>query len=355
MARANAALARTSVPAVQMLGFNDVAFAVRPAAAAGDEDEFGGADAGHVEGVVAGAGAHAGAGIAEGGGGLFGERDGVLMEVDRRALAADQGVEDQAGFGGDAGLGFVDLAGHGGGTVFVRVDDAVAEGGAVGDIDAVVGPAIDHHGTGGTGGGVGEADAVDGVDQFRGTHQRVAAAAHGHGLDVGVLAQHFHVGEDRVVAVGDGADGDAGFLEQGALFDVQFEIGVDFAAADRGAPVVADAAEFVAEAASTAVGGGMGFGQGKGTGEDGGAHQAGGEAGAFLVGPVHHFERAAGGDAGFGDAAHGLQRAEHAKGAVELAAGGLGVEMAAEHLTDKGIATFKADWEKARKEMAVAR
>ena len=160
---------------------------------------------------------------------------------------------------------------------------------------------------------------------------------------MGVLAQHLDIGEDRVVAVGDGADGDAGFLQQRALFDVQFEIGIDGAATDGVVAVVADAPEFVAEAASGAVGGGMGLGEGEHAGEDRGAHQAGGEAGAFLVGPVDDFQGASCGDAGFGDAAHGFERAEHAERAVEFAARRLGVEVAAEHHRgEAGVAAFAA-------------
>ena len=54
------------------------------------------------------------------------------------------------------------------------------------------------------------------------------------------------------------------------------------------------------------------------------------EAAALLVGPVHQLERRLGDDAEVVQRVHHLEPGEHAQRAVELAAGGLAVEMAAE-------------------------
>ena len=55
------------------------------------------------------------------------------------------------------------------------------------------------------------------------------------------------------------------------------------------------------------------------------------KAAAFLVGPVDHLERGPGPDAVVVQRAHHLEGGEHAERAVELAAGRLAVEVAAEH------------------------
>ena len=61
---------------------------------------------------------------------------------------------------------------------------------------------------------------------------------------------------------------------------------------------------------------------------------AGGNRQPLLVGPVDHLERRPGRDAVVVQGAHHLERREHAERAVELAAGRLAVEVAAEH--DRG-------------------
>ena len=78
------------------------------------------------------------------------------------------------------------------------------------------------------------------------------------------------------------------------------------------------------------IGDGIGLGPAVDAGEHARAQHGRGEAGALLVGPVHHHERRVGLVAGRHQRAQGLERAENAKVAVELAARRLGVEMAAE-------------------------
>ncbi len=65
-------------------------------------------------------------------------------------------------------------------------------------------------------------------------------------------------------------------------------------------------------------------------GPDAAARERAAEAAAFLVRPVDQFERRVRGDVEVAEAPHHLQPGQHAERAVELAAGGLAVEVAAE-------------------------
>ena len=62
-----------------------------------------------------------------------------------------------------------------------------------------------------------------------------------------------------------------------------------------------------------------------------GPHHAGREATAFFIGPDHHFHRAAGLDVVLVEAAQDLKPGHHPEAAIELAAGRLGVDVAAGH------------------------
>jgi hypothetical protein len=61
------------------------------------------------------------------------------------------------------------------------------------------------------------------------------------------------------------------------------------------------------------------------------AHHHGDEARAFFIGPHGHLQRSARAQAGIGQRAQHLQPGQHAVVAVELAARGLGVDVAARH------------------------
>ncbi|MNN46003.1 hypothetical protein D3C81_1603610 [compost metagenome] len=78
------------------------------------------------------------------------------------------------------------------------------------------------------------------------------------------------------------------------------------------------------------------------------AHHHRREAGAFLVGPERHFQRRARLDAEVVERAHDLQPRQHAEVAVELAARGLGVDMAARGHGARGRGRARA----ARKDIA---
>ena len=131
------------------------------------------------------------------------------------------------------------------------------------------------------------------------------------------------------LAMGDDADIAALVLEDRALLDMQFEIGAHRPAANGFGTLVADALQFTAERQPIRIGQRKGPVAVVDPGEDAGGQHRRGEARAFLVGPVDHLDRVAGADAEIVEGAHHLQRAEHAERTVELAAGRLGVEMAA--------------------------
>ncbi|MCY1221149.1 hypothetical protein D9M72_331930 [compost metagenome] len=127
------------------------------------------------------------------------------------------------------------------------------------------------------------------------------------------------------------ADGDAAGFEDGALFDMRFEIRGRRPRPGRLGAVIADGAQRVAHADAVAVPRRQRMLQREGARVYAGPHHHGHEARAFLVGPHHHFQRGLGGDAVLLQGAQDLDAGEHAVIAVELAAGGLGVDMAARH------------------------
>jgi len=134
----------------------------------------------------------------------------------------------------------------------------------------------------------------------------------------------------QALAVRDHADLLVLGLEDGPLLDVVFEIGVHPAGADRLVADPADAPELVAEALALAVLAAIGVVERVDAGEDARGQHGGGEAGAFLVGPVDHDDRPARPDAEVVEGADDFEAAQHAEHAVIAAAGRLRVEMAAD-------------------------
>ena len=132
--------------------------------------------------------------------------------------------------------------------------------------------------------------------------------------------------------MGDDADIEPVVLQQLALFDMQFEIGADSSAASAGSALAlpADALQLLAEDRAV----GVALGQDLRLGEDAhrgaAAHHRRREAGAFLIGPVDQQQRRLGLGAGLVQRAHHLEPGQHAEHAVEFAARGLGVQMAAD-------------------------
>ncbi len=176
------------------------------------------------------------------------------------------------------------------------------------------------------------ADPVDRVDHPRGTDQRVAPPRHRRRPGMRLLTGDGDLVPALALGAGDDADRLARRFEDRPLLDMRLEIGGDRMAADRLGAGKADPFEFGAEGyAGEVVGPGQTLGQIEDAGERARADHRRREARALLVGPGDDLDRRLGLVAEIVQGAHELEPGHHAIGAVELAAGRLGVEMAAGH------------------------
>ena len=170
---------------------------------------------------------------------------------------------------------------------------------------------------------------IDLGDDPGGGEQRILAQAHGRGSGVGVLAVDHHV----VPAQPEGAHDDAEHLflvlENRPLLDVRLEVGADGTAADLLRAGEADLVERLADRDAVEIGPLQHHVQRKRADEHPRAHHDRGEARALLVGPHRDLDRRFGLDAVIVQAAHHLQPGEDTVVAVELAARGLRVDVAA--------------------------
>ena len=131
--------------------------------------------------------------------------------------------------------------------------------------------------------------------------------------------------------MGDDPDVDRLVLQDRALLDVQLEEGMHGMGADGLLALKADPLEFVPQRLAFAVLARISQFLGVNAGEHARGNHRRGVARAFFVGPVGDFDRPPRPDVEVVERTHDLERAEHSERAVELAAGRLGVEMAAHH------------------------
>jgi hypothetical protein len=120
-------------------------------------------------------------------------------------------------------------------------------------------------------------------------------------------------------------------FEHRSLLDVRLEVAADRMTPGRLVAEIADARELVADRSPFHVARSVGVVEIESAAEHAGAHHHRHEARAFLVGPRGDFERRLGHDAVIGERADHLEPREHAVVAVELAAGGLRVDVRAGH------------------------
>ena len=179
---------------------------------------------------------------------------------------------------------------------------------------------------------MGMADPVDRVDHARRTDQRVAPPRHRRRPGMRLLAGDRDLVPALALGAGHHADRHARRFEDRPLLDMRLEIGGDRPAADRLGTGEADPRELGAEGdAGQIVRPRQTLGELEDAGEHPRADHRRRKARALLVGPGDDLDRRLGLVAEIVQGAHEFEPGHHAIGAVELAAGRLGVEMAAGH------------------------
>ena len=176
-----------------------------------------------------------------------------------------------------------------------------------------------------------ERELVDRRNQLGGTHQRVPAALHRRRAGVGFHARHRHVEPADALHPLHDADGLLLRFEDRPLLDMGFEEGAYLAPAALHLAGVADALKLLADGLAVDVRAGQAFLQRERAAEDAGCHHRRREARAFLVGPGRDLDGCVGLVAEVVEGADHLEAGEHAIDAVELATGGLAVDVAAGH------------------------
>src|SRR5258706_7334259 len=130
------------------------------------------------------------------------------------------------------------------------------------------------------------ADGVDSVDNPGGAEQGVLAQMHRRRTRMGVLAANRYVIPPHTLHAGDDADGRAGVLQDRSLLDMKLDHGPELVSAGLLGATVADAHKRILERIAVAILAPIGKVQRECAGEHAGAEHGGGEARAFLVGPV---------------------------------------------------------------------
>ena len=174
-------------------------------------------------------------------------------------------------------------------------------------------------------------DRIDVLEQHRGPAQGIAPAFHRRRAGVGLGAGHRAIVPASTLCAGHDTDPLTLGFEDRALLDVQLEQRADRPLPDRQLARVADPPQLLADGPAGVVPAGEAVLEIEHAGEHARCDHRGRKAAAFLVGPVDHLERGPGPDAVVVQRAHHLEGGEHAERAVELAAGRLAVEVAAEH------------------------
>ena len=171
---------------------------------------------------------------------------------------------------------------------------------------------------------------VDELGDARHAEPGIAPLRHRRRAGMAFLAGQPHLQPFQALAMGDDADVDALVLEDRPLLDMQLEERVQLALADRLVALPADALELVAEALAVAILAVVGPVLLVDAGEHARRQHGRRIARSLFVGPVGDDDRMLGLDAEIVQRADHFQPAEHAQHAVELAAGRLGVEVAAD-------------------------
>ena len=150
--------------------------------------------------------------------------------------------------------------------------------------------------------------------QLGGGGEGVAPLAHRGGAGVVGPSDYFQLEHGAAGDAGDHADGRAGAVQVGALFDVQLKVGGQFAGAAGG---IVHPRQIAADVGHT-LGQGDALGVYRGqvlrlqhSGHGAAADEPAVKAGAFLVGEHDRFDGVAGGAALLGEGAHHFDGAQH--------------------------------------------
>ena len=314
-----------------MLGLGVLDLIVADAVFAGDEDHAAGRELGHVDRVVPGARHHWHVGVAQL---LRSARhgvDAVAVKALRRVAGHQLDLHVQPALLAEPGGKGLDLVGH-------LVHHGV---GAVAQVDRELDPAWNHiaavrvhlnHADGAAPmRGMAQSSGYHLLHDGRGHLHRILAQCHGCRTGVGFHAGHGAVKPADTQHALHHADGDVVVFQHRALFDVGLEIGANRVLAGFFAADVANSVQLVAHRFAFGVAGGVGMLQGEGLGEHTRAHHHWHKARAFFIGPERHLDRRLGLNPQVVQGAHHLDAGQHAVVAVKLAAGGLGVDVAAGH------------------------
>ena len=164
-----------------------------------------------------------------------------------------------------------------------------------------------------------------------GADQGVLAQVHWRRAGMGFDSAQLQVEPLLPESPHDHADRLALILKNRALLDVRFKIGTDRVATDLASAGIADGIECFAHGDAVGIDFGQGFLQRKFFREDPRAHHARRKTRALFVGPDHNLQRGLGFHAQIVERAQHLNAGQHTKAAIELATGGLGVDVAAGH------------------------
>ena len=161
--------------------------------------------------------------------------------------------------------------------------------------------------------------------------QRILAQAHGRRSRMRFHARHHAVVPRQAHHGRHHADDFIGVFQHGPLLDMRLKVGADRMVARHLLALVSDARQLLAHRFSLRVFRRVRGLQRKGAAKHARTHHHGHEARTFLVGPERHLDGRLRLDLQIVQGAHHFQARQHAVIAIELAARGLGIDMAARH------------------------
>ena len=175
------------------------------------------------------------------------------------------------------------------------------------------------------------AERDDLLHDARRNSQRITTRRHRRRSGMRLRPRHRTVVPAQAQSAVDDADHGRRIFQYRALFDMRFEVAREGMTSGCFVPEITDPLELVAHRSAADVARGVRVVEPECAAEHARAHHHGNEARPFLVGPDRDLHRGVRFDRMIVQCAHHLQRGEHAVVAVELAAGGLRVDVRTRH------------------------